>query len=44
MDKENVPKISFITDQEIYVYKKMSFGLKNTKPTYQRLVDQIFGA
>nr|GEW58961.1 reverse transcriptase domain-containing protein [Tanacetum cinerariifolium] len=42
MDKEYKEKIAFFTDQGIYCYTKMSFGLKNARATYQRLVDDAF--
>ena len=33
---------SFITGCGLYYYKVMSFGLKNTKATYHRLVKMMF--
>ncbi|XP_042979993.1 uncharacterized protein LOC122310183 [Carya illinoinensis] len=35
-------KTSFITDQELYCYQVMPFGLKNVGETYQRLVNRMF--
>ncbi|GJR60238.1 reverse transcriptase domain-containing protein [Tanacetum coccineum] len=35
-------KTAFITSQGIFCYSKMSFGLKNSRATYQRLVDKAF--
>lgn len=32
----------FITDRDLYCYKMMSFGLKNTEATYQKLVNSMF--
>ncbi|GJT04802.1 reverse transcriptase domain-containing protein [Tanacetum coccineum] len=42
MAKEDEEKIAFITSQGIFCYSKMSFGLKNARSTYQRLVDKAF--
>ena len=33
---------SFITDRDLYCYKVMPFGLKNTGVTYQHLVNVMF--
>ena len=33
---------TFITNQSLFCYRVMSFGLKNTGATYQRLVNKIF--
>ncbi|XP_071687286.1 uncharacterized protein [Rutidosis leptorrhynchoides] len=35
-------KAAFHTSQGIYCYIKMSFGLKNTRATYQRVIDEAF--
>ena len=40
--KEDQEKTSFITSQELYCYRVMPFGLKNTRATYQRLINQMF--
>ncbi|GJS17402.1 reverse transcriptase domain-containing protein [Tanacetum coccineum] len=42
MAKEDEEKTAFITNQGIFCYSKMSFGLKNAGATYQRLVDKAF--
>ena len=42
MHKEDIPKVSFITDFGVYCYLVMAFGLKNAGATYQRLVNKIF--
>ncbi|GKB02713.1 reverse transcriptase domain-containing protein [Tanacetum coccineum] len=42
MAKEDEEKTAFITNQGIFCYLKMSFGLKNARATYQRLVDKAF--
>ncbi|GKA89899.1 reverse transcriptase domain-containing protein [Tanacetum coccineum] len=40
--KEDEEKTAFTTSQGIFCYSKMSFGLKNARATYQRLVDRAF--
>ena len=35
--------MSFITNQGLFCYKVMSFSLKNTGATYQRLMNKMFG-
>ncbi|GKC25891.1 reverse transcriptase domain-containing protein, partial [Tanacetum coccineum] len=35
-------KTVFFTEKEVFCYQKMPFGLKNTRATYQRLVDKVF--
>ncbi|GJX31501.1 reverse transcriptase domain-containing protein [Tanacetum coccineum] len=42
MAKEDEEKTSFITNQGIYCYSKMPFGLRNARATYQHLVDKAF--
>ncbi|KAL0451562.1 UNVERIFIED_CONTAM: Retrovirus-related Pol polyprotein from transposon gypsy [Sesamum latifolium] len=42
MAEEDRIKTSFITDQGIYCYNVMPFGLKNAGATYQRLVNRMF--
>nr|GEX74791.1 reverse transcriptase domain-containing protein [Tanacetum cinerariifolium] len=42
MAKEDKEKIAFITSQGIFCYTKMPFGLRNSRATYQRLVDKVF--
>ncbi|XP_012833010.1 PREDICTED: uncharacterized protein LOC105953875 [Erythranthe guttata] len=39
---EDQERASFITDQGIYCYQVMPFGLKNAGATYQRLVNAMF--
>nr|GEY10417.1 reverse transcriptase domain-containing protein [Tanacetum cinerariifolium] len=42
MAKEDEEKTTFITRQGIFCYANMPFGLRNTRATYQRLVDKAF--
>lgn len=42
MAKGDKEKISFITNQGIYYYNVMPFGLKNTKATFQRIISKVF--
>ncbi|KAF5468627.1 hypothetical protein F2P56_012768 [Juglans regia] len=41
MNLEDDEKMAFMTDQGLYCYKAMSFGLKNADATYQRLVNRM---
>ena len=42
MHPPDAEKTTFIAPHELYYYSVMSFGLKNAKETYQRLVTKIF--
>ena len=42
MKPEDQEKTSFITNQDIYCYNVMPFGLKNAGAIYQRLVKKMF--
>ncbi|GJR64150.1 reverse transcriptase domain-containing protein [Tanacetum coccineum] len=42
MAEEDEEKTAFHTNQGVFYYTKMSFGLKNARATYQRLVDKAF--
>ena len=42
MDEADQEKTSFVTSQGLFCYKVMSFGLKNTSVTYQRLMNKMF--
>ncbi|GKA76184.1 reverse transcriptase domain-containing protein [Tanacetum coccineum] len=42
MAEEDEEKIAFHTNQGVFSYTKMPFGLKNAGATYQRLVDKAF--
>ncbi|GKB74810.1 reverse transcriptase domain-containing protein [Tanacetum coccineum] len=41
-DQKDEEKMAFYTDEGVFFYTKMPFGLKNTEATYQRLVDTVF--
>ena len=42
MDEADQEKTSFVTNQGLFYYKVMSFGLKNVGVTYQRLMNKMF--
>ncbi|GKE15577.1 hypothetical protein Tco_1423154 [Tanacetum coccineum] len=42
MTKKDEEKTAFHTEEEVFYYTKMPFGLKNAGATYQRLVDSDF--
>lgn len=42
MSSYDEEKIAFVTNQGLYCYKAMPFGLKNAGATYQCLVNQMF--
>nr|GEX76679.1 reverse transcriptase domain-containing protein [Tanacetum cinerariifolium] len=42
MAEEDEEKTAFHTNQGVFCYTKMLFGLKNAKETYQRLADKAF--
>ncbi|GJU52937.1 reverse transcriptase domain-containing protein [Tanacetum coccineum] len=42
MVEEDKDKIDFFAGKIIFCYRKMLFGLKNARATYQRLVDKVF--
>ena len=42
MYKHDEEHTSFIIDRGLYCYKEMSFGLKNARTTYQRLMNMVF--
>ena len=42
MHKDDVSKVSFITDFGVFCYLVMAFGLKNAGAIYQRLVNKMF--
>ena len=39
---ENQEKTAFVTPTRNYHYKVMSFGLKNARSTYQRMMTKMF--
>ena len=42
MDPVNQEKMTFITEEGLYYYHVMLFGLKNMGATYQRSVNKVF--
>ena len=42
MHSEDQEKTAFITHMGVYYYTMMSFGLKNARATYQRMMSQVF--
>ena len=42
MSEEDQERTSFVTNQGLFCYKMMSFGLKNAGATYQRLTNKMF--
>ncbi|GJV51130.1 reverse transcriptase domain-containing protein [Tanacetum coccineum] len=42
LTKKDEEKTTFHTDEVVFCYTKMPFGLKNVAATYQRLVDIVF--
>ena len=42
MDEVDQEKTCFITNQGLFCYKVMPFGLKNAEATYQKLVNHMF--
>ena len=42
MDPADQEKTTFITEEGLFYYKVISFGLKNAGVTYQRLVNKVF--
>nr|GFD49691.1 reverse transcriptase domain-containing protein [Tanacetum cinerariifolium] len=42
MSKKDEKKMAFHTDEVVFCYTKMPFGLKNARAKYQRLADTIF--
>ena len=42
ISEEDQERTSFVTNQGLFCYKMMSFGLKNAGVTYQRLMNKMF--
>ena len=42
MHPNNKDKIAFITNEGVYYYKVMLFGLKNGRAIYQRMMNKVF--
>ena len=42
MNEEDQERTSFVTNQGLFCYKVMPFGLKNAGATYQRLMNKMF--
>ena len=42
MEETDQEKTSFVTNQGLFCYKVMPFGLKNAGVTYQRLMNKMF--
>ena len=42
MSEEDQERTSFVTNQGLFCYKVMPFGLKNAGATYQRLMNKMF--
>ena len=42
MEETDQEKTSFVTNQGLFCYKVMPFGLKNAEATYQRLMNKMF--
>ena len=42
MAPEDQEHTTFLTDQGVYFYRVMSFGLKNAGATYQRTINKMF--
>ena len=42
MEEVDQEKTSFVSNQGLFYYKVMPFGLKNAGATYQRLMNKMF--